>query len=154
MKSIFISKSLSNNYSKLICLTNSTAMNNESKLGFFNNSNFVHLLFTFIIIFTATSCSNNECESDNTGNIIVENFNNVGTLHIFNNKEIRAINSTGDLVIEPGEKQSTSLLAGDHILRAILRVTNCSGGRCSVSNTSLADRTTTLMACEDKNLVY
>jgi hypothetical protein len=112
------------------------------------------MFFAVIFVFAAASCNKNDCESDNTGSLIIENTNAEATLHIFINKEIQAVNSVGDLTSEPGEKQSTRLPAGDHILRALLRVTNCSGSRCSVSNTSQPDRTTTLLACEDKNLVY
>jgi hypothetical protein len=92
-----------------IRLTNPPAMNYDLKRRFFNISSSLQMFFAVIFVFAAASCNKNDCESDNTGSLIIENTNAQATLHIFINKEIQAVNSVGDLTIEPGEKQSTSL---------------------------------------------
>jgi hypothetical protein len=109
------------------------------------------------VLLCATSCAKEipSCEETNIGTIIVENSRTKGVVKIYFNETDRIpINGSGDLNIPPGEKANMSLPAGLHNVKAILSITECTGGRCHTTTSGLPEKNTDLASCEDLNLIY
>ena len=94
------------------------------------------------------------CELNNTGTIVVKNFHPHGFLQIHVDKNNVPANASGDLSVKAGEEGSLELPAGKHNIKAILVITTCSGGRCSVSTSGQGNDDINLASCETKNLIY
>ena len=94
------------------------------------------------------------CEMQNTGTFVVENSHANGSLQVHFNKSRVGANSVGDLSIQPGEKGSMELPAGNHKIVAILLISDCSGSRCSVQSSLRNDSREDLSACETRNYVF
>jgi len=115
----------------------------------------IFLLFVLGITAFSYSCEKtNSCEMDNTGTIIVENTHHSGRLQVHFNKSKVSVNGAGDLSIGPGEMESMDLPAGQHNVKAVLIISTCNNGRCSVSSSGKPEKNVDLAACEKKNLVY
>jgi len=111
--------------------------------------------FGLCILLMAFSCDKTPtCEMDNTGTFIIENTSRTGTLYVFINERRPSINGPGDLQVAPGEKGKIAVPAGQHNIKASIRVTRCNNGRCGTTSSGQPERTVDLFACEDKNLVY
>ena len=119
-------------------------------------NNIMKVLFIALIATVTMSCEDTpDCEMQNTGNLIIENTSRNSTLQLFINENgAISINGPGDVSIPAGERQSISLPAGLHNIKARLRYSSCSGSRCSISTKGLPEREVDLDACEDKNLIY
>ncbi len=118
-----------------------------------------NLIFTLSLVVLGWSFSSCEddppaCEMQNTGTFVVENSHANGSLQVHFNKPRVGANSVGDLSIQPGEKASIELPAGNHKIVAILVISDCNGSRCRVQSSLQNDSREDLFACETRNYVF
>ena len=113
-------------------------------------------LIVLILSISFSSCQEDPpaCEMQNTGTFVIENGHPNGSLEVYFNKGKVPINGLGDLSLEPGEKGNMELSVGNHNIKAILVITDCSGDRCMVSSSSQNDSDEELRQCEIRNFVF
>lgn len=116
----------------------------------------VYSAMLFLLLFLLLSCSKEEeCESNNTGELTFQNTNEMGSLQVYINEFGRiAANGQGDVSIPPGESRTIELPPGPQNLKAILIVSTCNGGSCFVSTTGRPEREVDLASCEELSIIY
>ncbi len=113
------------------------------------------LAFIMITVLSVSCSKQESCEVGNMGTLTFRNTNSTATLQVFINEFGRiSVNGPGDVSVPPGETISIDLLAGPQNLKARFTVSSCSGGKCSISNTTLPERDVDLGSCQTSNVAY